>query len=198
MDGRAVQVHHAGLQLVNKMHGELEIIGKNGRREPIDGVVGERKSVIRVMGLGQWCRAPPKICIQHFLEDLNMDNKQIVAKLVECWNTGKLGIVDEVLAPNFIRHEPDIGGPTTNRDAYKETVTRHRDRLANFHTESTDIIEQGNKVAFRFKTTGKSGNAPVVFEGVNILRVEGGKVVEDWAYFDATGVKDKIKQQKAA
>jgi predicted SnoaL-like aldol condensation-catalyzing enzyme len=127
-----------------------------------------------------------------------MDNKQIVTKLVECWNTGKLGIVDEVLSPNFIRHEPDIDGGTTNRDVYKQTVTRHRAWLANFHTEATDILEQGNKVAFRFKTTGKSGNAPVVFEGVNILRVEGGKVVENWAYFDATGVKNRMKQQQAA
>lgn len=127
-----------------------------------------------------------------------MDNKQIVAKLVECWNTGKLGIVDEVLAPNFIRHEPEIDGRTTNRDAYKQTVTRHRDMLANFHTEATDIIEQGNKVVFRFKTAGKSGRAPVTFEGVNILRLEASKVVEDWAYFDATGVKDRIREQQAA
>lgn len=127
-----------------------------------------------------------------------MDNKQIVAKMVECWNTGKLGIVDEVFSPNFIRHEPEIDGGTTGKDTYKQTVTRHREGLANFHTEATDIIEQGNKVAFRFKTTGKSGNAPVVFEGVNILRIEGGKVAEDWVYFDATGVKNRIRQQQAA
>jgi predicted SnoaL-like aldol condensation-catalyzing enzyme len=127
-----------------------------------------------------------------------MDNKQIVTKLVECWNTGKLGIVDEVLAPNFIRHEPEVGGGSTNREEYKATVSRYRDRLPNFHTEATDVIEQGNKVVFRFKTTGKGGNSPLVFEGVNILRVEGGKAVEDWVYFDATGVRDRLKQLKAA
>jgi ketosteroid isomerase-like protein len=150
------------------------------------------------IGLVVLGRALPRNCIEHFQEGLNMDNKQIVTKLVECWNTGKLGIVDEVFSENFIRHEPDIDGGTTNRDAYKQTVTRYHERLANFHTEATDIIEQGNKVAFRFKTTGKSGNAPVVFEGANILRIEGGKVAENWVYFDATGVKNKIKQQKAA
>ncbi|HEY6306109.1 MAG TPA: ester cyclase [Candidatus Angelobacter sp.] len=127
-----------------------------------------------------------------------MDNRQIVAKLVECWNTGKLGIVDEVLSPNFIRHEPEIDGASTGRDAYKQTISRHRDMLANFHTEATDIIEQGNKVVFRFKTTGKSANAPVVFEGVNILRVEGGKAVEDWVYFDVAGLKNRLRAQQAA
>jgi|HubBroStandDraft_6_1064221.scaffolds.fasta_scaffold2169657_2 hypothetical protein len=48
-----------------------------------------------------------------------MENKQLVAKLVEAWTTGKLEGLDEVLAPSFLRHEPEIEGRTSGRDEYK-------------------------------------------------------------------------------
>jgi predicted SnoaL-like aldol condensation-catalyzing enzyme len=126
-----------------------------------------------------------------------MSNRQLVEQLVECWNTGKLELIDEVLSPKFIRHEPEIDGSATGRDDYKQTIKRYRGILANFHTETTDIIEQGNKIAFRFKTTGKSKSGPVTFEGVNILHVEGNKIVEDWVYFDVAGVKNRLERQAA-
>jgi predicted SnoaL-like aldol condensation-catalyzing enzyme len=127
-----------------------------------------------------------------------MDNRRLVEQLVECWNTGKLESIDEVLSPKFVRHEPEIDGTATGREDYKKTIKRYRDALTNFHTEATDIIEQGNKVAFRFKTNGKGATGPVSYEGVNILRVEGNKVVEDWVYFDVAGVKNRLKGEKAA
>jgi predicted ester cyclase len=127
-----------------------------------------------------------------------MDNRRLVEQLVECWNTGKLESIDEVLSPKFVRHEPEIDGAATGREDYKKTIKRYRDALANFHSEATDIIEQGNKVAFRFKTSGKGASGPVSYEGVNILHVEGNKVVEDWVYFDVAGVRNRLKGEKAA
>jgi predicted SnoaL-like aldol condensation-catalyzing enzyme len=127
-----------------------------------------------------------------------MDNRQLVAKLVECWNTGKLDAIDQVLSPKFIRHEPEVDSAATGREEYKLTIKRYRDNLADFHSEVPDIIEQGDRIAFRFKTTGKAHNGSVVFEGVNILRVEGNKIVEDWVYFDVTGLKDRLRREKAA
>lgn len=127
-----------------------------------------------------------------------MESKKPVARLLECWNSGQLGIVDEVMNANFIRHEPDVDSRSTSREEYKQTVSQMRSQLSDFHSEAIDTIEQGNKVAFRFETTGRHNNAQVVFEGVNILRVEGGKVVEDWVYYDATGLHQKLARAKAA
>jgi predicted SnoaL-like aldol condensation-catalyzing enzyme len=127
-----------------------------------------------------------------------MAKTKLVARLVECWNTGKLGDIDEILSASFVRHEPPIDGGKTGRDDYKQTVNRYRSMLSGFHTEATDTIEQGDKVVFRFRTTGKRNNVPVVFEGVNILRIEGDKVVEDWVYFDVTGLQQKLAREQAA
>ena len=127
-----------------------------------------------------------------------MSNRQLVEQLVECWNTGKLELIDEVLSPKFIRHEPEIDGSATGRDDYKQTIKRYRGILANYHSEVTDIIEQGNKIAFRFKTTGKGKSGPVTFEGVNIMHVEGNKIVEDWVYLDVTGLRNRLEREQAA
>ena len=127
-----------------------------------------------------------------------MSNTDLLARLIECWNTGKPEAIDELLSPDFIRHEPEMGGGTTGREEYKKTVSRYRNSLSNFQTKATDTIEQGNKLAFRFKTMGKRNNAPFVFEGVNILRIEGNIVVEDWIYFDATAVRGRLAQAQTA
>jgi ketosteroid isomerase-like protein len=127
-----------------------------------------------------------------------MTNTNLVTRLIECWNTGKLDDIDNLLSPNFIRHEPEMGGGTTGKKDYKQTINRYRSGLSDFHTEAIDVIEQGDKVAFRFKTTGRRGNAPFVFEGVNILHIEGGRVVEDWVYFDATAVRSVVARAQTA
>ena len=124
-----------------------------------------------------------------------MTHTDLIARLVDCWN-GKLEDIDNILAPNFIHHETGI--ETTGRDEYKKTVSRYRNALAGFHTEVADTIEQGNKQVYRFKTTGKRDNAPVIFEGVEILRIEGGKVVEDWVYLDAIGSQLKLARAHSA
>lgn len=127
-----------------------------------------------------------------------MENSELIARLVDCWNTGQLNAIDEVLASDFVRHEPDLEARNTGREDYKHTITNLRDKLSNFHTESVDTIAQGNKVMFRFKTTGRVGNDTVTFEGVNILRIAKGKIAEDWVYYDATGVRQRLGRSQAA
>lgn len=110
----------------------------------------------------------------------------------------QLGPLDEIVAPNFVRHEAELEAKCSNRDDYKKIINHLRAMLAQFHTEAADVIEHGNQVAFRFRTTGKRNNAVVVFEGVNILHIHGGKVVEDWVYYDATGLQQKLGLRQAA
>jgi ketosteroid isomerase-like protein len=127
-----------------------------------------------------------------------MTNVNLVTRLIECWNTGKLDDIDNLLSADFTRHEPEMGGGATGKKEYKQTVNRYRSSLSDFHTEVIDMIEQGDKLAFRFKTSGRRGNAPFIFEGVNILRIEGGKIVEDWVYFDATAVRSVVARAQTA
>ena len=41
-----------------------------------------------------------------------MTTKNLVARLIDCWNTGQLDDIDNLLSRDFIRHEPEVGGRT--------------------------------------------------------------------------------------
>lgn len=127
-----------------------------------------------------------------------MENKELISRLVHCWEKGKLADIDAIMTPNFVRHEPDMDTRSSSREDYKQTIAHLRSALSGFHTEALDTIEQGDKVVFRFRTTGKHNNVSVSFEGVNVLRIEGGKIAEDWVYYDATGLKQRLGQAKAS
>jgi ketosteroid isomerase-like protein len=127
-------------------------------------------------------------------------HRHLIQQLVECWASGQLNPIEELLTPNFVRHGDYIGGQKEFRGPaeYKRIVTEFRKLLTEFHTETRDVIEQGDKIAFRFHTSGKHNGKPIALEGVNILRFEGGRIAEDWIYYDATGLAIKLGQERAA
>jgi ketosteroid isomerase-like protein len=128
--------------------------------------------------------------------EARMTNAELVERLMYCWNTNQLDDLDQVLSAGFVRHEPDLRDSTI--EEYKEIIRHYHETLTDFHSESVDMIEQGNKVVFRFRTTAKKDDKPVVFEGVNILRIDGNRIVENWVYFDVTGVRAMLAKAKSA
>jgi predicted ester cyclase len=124
----------------------------------------------------------------------------LIKRLIDCWNSGKLDAIDEIIAPNFVRHGDNFQGKREIKGSagYKQHVSEFRKIVSDFHTETRDPIEQGNRIAYRFHTTGKHNGKKIEFEGVNIVRIEGNRIVEDWVYYDATGVAEKLGQHRAA
>ena len=126
--------------------------------------------------------------------------RQVVQQLVDCWQSGQLNPISELLTQNFVRHGDYIGEQKefSGVAEYKRIVAEFRKLLTDFHTEIGDVIEQGDKIAFRFQTSGKHNGKPITFEGVNIVRFEGDRIAEDWIYYDATGLAAKLGQKRAA
>jgi len=108
--------------------------------------------------------------------------------------------MDEILARDFVRHGDHLEGKKDVRGAaeYKQIVSEYHKLLTDFHSELHDVIEQGNKVAFRFRTTGKKDGRTIEFEGANILRIEGNRIADDWVFFDATGLAAQLGKQRRA
>ena len=127
-------------------------------------------------------------------------NSTVVERLMACWNSGELDAIDDILTRDFVRHGDHLEGKKEVRGAaeYKKIVSEYHKLLTDFHSETSDVIEQGNKVAFRFRTTGKKDGRPIVFEGVNILRIEGNRIAEDWVFFDATGLAARLDKERRA
>jgi steroid delta-isomerase-like uncharacterized protein len=129
------------------------------------------------------------------------DNKNRARQVAELVSTGNMALVDENVAPDFVRHDlggrPDIVGP----EGVKLFVGVLRAAFPDIQMIVEDVIGEGDRVVVRYTLRGTHrgafrGIAPtgrkVTWSGINIYRVEGGKVVETWQLADALGVMQQL------
>ncbi len=123
------------------------------------------------------------------------ENKDIARRAIEeLWNKGNMAVADELLAANFVNHDP-VGGPegpeTSNLEAYKQGIIDFRTDFPDFHVTIEEMIAEGDKVVTRWTCTGthkgKSGvfdiaptGKSVTIEGATIDHIAGGKILEEW------------------
>ena len=113
----------------------------------------------------------------------------------EIWNNGNVDIIDELYADDFVSHYP--GFPTADRESYKQWAAMEYASFADIHCTIEDLVAEGDKVVIRWiwKGSHSKGNymeiAPtgkqVTITGITILRIEGGKIVEEWGNSDELG-----------
>src|SRR5215207_3996021 len=130
-------------------------------------------------------------------EDRSMsveENKALARRVLEeMFNKGNLDVADELLAPDYVDHDPampeDIHGP----EGFKEYVGAYRSAFSDLHVEIEDQIAEGDKVVTRWTGTGThdgelAGIPPtsnrVRFPGMEIVRISEGKLVEGWEGYD--------------
>jgi len=127
-------------------------------------------------------------------------NKEIVRRLgVEPWE-GNLGVIDELVASNYVGHDPaqpDMQGP----EGIKEFITGY---LAGFPDGRITIdgqLAEGDMVATRWTGRGTHkgelmGIPPtgkqVTVSGITISHVKNGKVVEEWSNWDTLGMLQQL------
>ncbi|MFC1718604.1 ester cyclase, partial [Candidatus Poribacteria bacterium] len=118
----------------------------------------------------------------------------------EIWNQGNLGLVDELLAANHVFHDPAAPG-VSGHEAYKQLVTGYRIAYPDIHFAIEEIIAEGDKMLARWTGTGTHqgelmGIPPtgvkVTTPGFTIIRIAGGKIVEEWANWDTLGMMQQL------
>ena len=67
----------------------------------------------------------------------------------EGWNQGNLAVFDEVLAPDFLYHDPDAPTIRTRED-YKHYVTEIHRVFPDLHVTIEDVIAEGGQVMVRW------------------------------------------------
>jgi predicted SnoaL-like aldol condensation-catalyzing enzyme len=108
-------------------------------------------------------------------------NKAIMKKIVDIFNTGDLSEVDLIFSPGYIDHQKppamEIDGP----DEFKQIVTRARGSLRTLHVTIEDLLAEENSVAARlgWQLTNQAGKE-IKRETIEILRFVNGQVAEHW------------------
>jgi predicted ester cyclase len=116
------------------------------------------------------------------------ENKAIAARLLDAHNRGDAAQLREVLAPDFAWYIADMP-ERLNREHYIQGVEMGRRTFSDLSLVSEDIVAEGEKVVLRILVRGRHTGAfqeiaptgrEVQYSSVAILRIAGGKVVEEW------------------
>lgn len=127
---------------------------------------------------------------------MSEENKALIQRWFdEVWNQGNAQVIDELLDEYGVIHglNDPSGKPVEGIEAFKEFHTQFRGAFPDITVTVDDIIAEGDKVVARCSVRGKhtgehlgidATNAPVEFDGIAIVRIKNGKIVEAWNQFD--------------
>ncbi|HET8780392.1 MAG TPA: ester cyclase [Agromyces sp.] len=121
-------------------------------------------------------------------------NREIARRFIEeVWNNGDLALAEDLLARGLVNHDPD--GHTTDYDGFLKFIGTTREALPDIRFTIDDMIAEEDKVATRVTihatqraTDGAAAaEQPVAWSGIGIVRVDDGRIVEQWADTDSIG-----------
>jgi steroid delta-isomerase-like uncharacterized protein len=129
-------------------------------------------------------------------------NKELVRRLYEeAFNEDDLDLVDELVAPDVVTHNPIILDAPTGPDSIRGGLEMIRKAFPDFHVEVEDLIAEGDRVAAlltmsgtnegdyrRGGATGKRGTMRAFF----IWRIADGKLAESWGLADRFGFLQEL------
>jgi steroid delta-isomerase-like uncharacterized protein len=114
----------------------------------------------------------------------------------EVWDKGNLAEIDALVAPEIV-----LNGWAPGLDGLKQVITSTRTSFPDQHHTLEDIIAAGDKVVVRFKFHGTHKGTyrgiaptdqPLMYTGIGIWRIAGGKLVEHWSNIDLLGLLQQL------
>ena len=132
------------------------------------------------------------------------ENKAMARRLFEeALNQGKVEVFDELLAPNFLYHNPTWPGVHTLED-YKPFITAWRSAFPDLHVTIDDMIAEDDTVVIRYTWHGTNTGdivmpmrlpatgKHVTVTAMNIGRAVEGKCVELWQEGNDLGLVQQL------
>jgi steroid delta-isomerase-like uncharacterized protein len=124
-------------------------------------------------------------------------NKALVREIFEETWQGDVNVVDRLVAPEYIGHDPSQPEPIRGIDGIKAFVEKFRESFSNTHITIEEQVGEGETVATRWTGRGThtgeiSGIAAtgkdVTIAGTSISRLKDGKLIEDHTTWDSLGL----------
>ena len=128
------------------------------------------------------------------------ENKAIVRRYQEAHNKNDLAALNEIVAADLISHNK-IPGTPAGLEGGKAVHQILAAAFPDLHTDTEDLVAEGDKVTMRFKVSGTDkggfmGETPTgksyKVAGISIFRIANNKIVEHWGVFDQLGVLQQL------
>ncbi len=114
-------------------------------------------------------------------------------------NRKELDVIDEVFAEDVVHHQ--AAGEVRGRGAVREAEEAYLRAFPDETVTIVDEVAEGDRVAVRWTWKGThagefAGNPPtgrlVETEGIVLLRLAEGRIVEVWEYYDQVGFRQQL------
>ena len=128
------------------------------------------------------------------------ENKAIFQKLIQLQESGDLNTVDQVIAANWVNHDPSLP-PLQGYEGFKQLTMLFRTAFPGFQTEIEDMLAEGDKVAarmhIRMTNSGSFQGMPPTGKAVDvtatgIFRIVDGRVTDNWVNLDMLGLLQQL------
>lgn len=129
------------------------------------------------------------------------ENKALIRRFYEeVFNKKNLAAIDDFFAPDHVDHTLPPGLPV-GPEGTKQAIAMTLSGFPDLHITVEDMIAEGDKVVTWFTTHGTQqgalGSIPptgkhVTVSTIEITRIAGGKIVEDWGLDDRLGMLQQL------
>lgn len=129
------------------------------------------------------------------------ENKAVALRYVEeGFSAGNEETLDELFAPNFVNHDPGVP-MVRDLEGLKENMRVMRQAFPDIEASIDALLTDGDYVTKRFTVRGThrgefNGIPPtgkqIECQGIDVLRISGGKIEEIWMSFDYLGVLQQL------
>jgi steroid delta-isomerase-like uncharacterized protein len=131
------------------------------------------------------------------------ENKTIVRRFLnEAWNNRDLTVLDEVIADDYVAHDPSApSGEIRGCEALKEVLRQARVGMPDAKIQIEDVLGEGDRTLIRFTVYGTHlgdlFGIPASGRQVNVAtllvsRFTGARIVEEWAIKDMLGLLQQV------
>ena len=135
------------------------------------------------------------------------ENKEIIRRWIEVWNTGELGPLEELIAPDFVYHNASVTlRPESGSEWYRAHIAGVRGEFPDFHVTAEDLLADGDKVIGRWSWGGThqgkaetpwgaiatAAGKKVTSTTITITRLANGRIAEEWWQLDRLGYLQQL------
>jgi steroid delta-isomerase-like uncharacterized protein len=126
---------------------------------------------------------------------------ELVRRSFETFNRGDIDACVDLLTPDFVANVAGAPGPAVGRDPWKQNAVMFRAAFPDLRAEIEDIFGAGDRVAVRLTFRGTHRGAffglpatgrAVMFSSIEIYRVAGDQLVEEWVSPDVTSLMGQL------
>ena len=130
------------------------------------------------------------------------DNKTLMRRFFEEVYTKKnLAAIEEFIAPNHIDHSAAAAGLPVGAEGSRQAIGMMLTGFPDLHVTVEDMIAEGDKAVVRMTMRGTQQGAfgsisptgkQVAVSTIDIVRIEGGKIAEEWGIDDMLGMLQQL------